>query len=118
MTLPRNAQAIVRARLEGSRPADPVVVSYVGDTGWRNPHVFADAGQRYDWRFLLDLEVLIVVAKGVDVRQALLDIFAVARLYPTLIDLEQRQAGSVIDAAPLRVWPFTPRHPAWKELFA
>lgn len=116
--LPGNAQPILDARLGGMRPAKPIVVSYVGDTELDGPHVHARSGWRYDWRFLVDLPTIVVVKPGVEVRDALSEIFAVARLYPTLVDVECQNAASVIDNRPLRLWPFGRRGAAWQSLFA
>ena len=116
--LPRGARSIVEARLKGLRPADPVVVSFVGSVPWDNPTVYADAGASYDWRFLLGLPVMVVVKRGVQARDSLHAIFEMAGLYPTLVDIEAKKAASVITAKPLRLLAFPKHHPGWQELFA
>lgn len=58
---PRNASGIIAARRAGQRPADPIVVSFVGALDWSNPTVYADPGTRYDWGFLHDLSVIVAV---------------------------------------------------------
>jgi len=118
--LPRNASQILLARQrDGMRPDLPVIVSFVGSLPeYENPKVFADPGVDYDWRFLFDLEVLIVVRPGIDCKAAIEAIFAVARLYPTLVDIERKSAASILETKPYSDWPITRRSAAWKELFA
>lgn len=114
--LPRNASPILIARQrDGRRPYLPIVVSFVGDIGWDNPQVFADAGVEYDWRFLHDLFVYIAVKPGLEVRDAIAAIFAESRPYPTLVDVVQKRAASVI--APRRLWRWAPHAKDSKELF-
>lgn len=114
---PRGSDAILQARMAGNRPADPVVVSFAGDTGWANPHVFAEPGVEYDWRFLVGLPVYIVVKPGIECREAIRAIYAQAELYPTLVDIEAQTAASVIDDKPLRLWPIYRAGSRWKDIF-
>ena len=118
MKQPRNASSIVLGRDRGVRPADPVVISFVGDTGWENPHVYADSGEVYDWSFLTNLHVFIVVKPGIDCHQTIRDVFAVAALYPTLVDIESETAASVIADHPLRLWPMSRGFKHWTEIFS
>lgn len=115
--LPRNAQGILDLRLRGKRPADPLVVSFIGATDWPEPHVFCDPGVRYDWRFLLGLLVFVAVRPGLSVRDSLVDIFEVAKLYPMLVDFENEQIAAVIDNKPLRLWKMPPRGRYTRDLF-
>lgn len=117
--IPRGAQLVIDARMQGGQPRDPVIVSFVGSVPWTgNVVIHADPKGVYDWRFLRDLLVQIVVKPGVEARDNLFAIFEQARLYPTLIDLEKQQAASVLCAKPLRLLPFPKHHPGWQELFA
>lgn len=60
--LPYGAQAILNLRLQGLRPADMVLVSFVGPLhGEAHPVVIGRLGREYDWRFLADLDCLVVV---------------------------------------------------------
>lgn len=128
MKLPRNASSIVRGRERGVRPADPVVISFVGDTGWENPHVYADSGEVYDWSFLIGLRVLIVVKPGIECQQTIRDIFAACSVYrdrlgmfyPTLIDIESQTVASIFEVHPLRLFPENRsyQHRHWKEMFS
>lgn len=59
--LPYGGQAIANLRQQGKRPADMVLVSLVGPLrGETNPTVIAQLGRAYDWRWLRDLDVLVV----------------------------------------------------------
>ena len=58
--LPYNGQQLVELRKKGKRPADMILVSLIGWLGEINPCVLAKIGRRYDWRFLVGLDVLIV----------------------------------------------------------
>lgn len=114
---PRNSEPILQARMRGERPADPVVVSFVGAIDWTNPQVFAEPGIEYDWRFLVDLPVYIVVKPGIECREAIRGIFRHCALYPTLVDIERQIAASVVDDKPLRLWPIYREGSRWKEIF-
>ena len=86
-----------------------MIVSFVGETDWPNPHVYADSGVPYDWRFLAGLDVFIVTKPGIDASDAIRGIYAVLLLtsgigYPQLIDIERKQAACVIGNRPVRLW--------------
>lgn len=100
---PRNSEPILQARMRGERPADPIVVSFVGAIDWENPQVFAEPGIEYDWRFLVDLPVYIVVKPGIECREAIRGIFRQCALYPTLVDIENKTSASVVCATPLQL---------------
>lgn len=116
--LPRNAQRIVSMRLAGSRPSDPVVVSFTERSPFDSPTIFATPGVEYDWRFLLDLETFIIVTPGASDGQAIRAIFEMARLYPTLIDSERRAMASIVSARPFKAWPFARSSEGWRSVFA
>lgn len=116
--LPPGARKILDARMAGKRPADPVVISFMGRLPWDfEPVVYAGRG-RYDWRFLRGLMVQVFVAPGADVRDQLAAIVEQAAPHVSLVEPERRMAASIIDLRPLRLAPYTPRHPVWQELFA
>lgn len=117
--LPRGGAPILIARTQrGERPHGVIVVSFVGETDLDCTHIYAEAGQEYDWRLLRDLPVLIATRPGIACLPAVREIFEHARPYPTLVDVELQQAASVIDNKPLRLWPMSRSGAAWKELFA
>ncbi len=64
--LPYGAREIVETRAIGKRPADMVLVSLVGPLRELNPVVVARPERSYDWRFLVDLDVLIVASSATD----------------------------------------------------
>lgn len=63
--LPYGAREIIALRNTGKRPADMVLVSLIGPLREINPVVVAQANRAYDWRFLADLEVLLVANSGI-----------------------------------------------------
>lgn len=59
--LPFGAEGILNFRKHGKRPTDMVIASLVGPLhGESNPVVIAQLGREYDWRFMADLECLVV----------------------------------------------------------
>jgi hypothetical protein len=119
--LPRNVKAISAARARGRLGALGVfVVSFVGETAIDAPHVYVDAGKRYDWRFASDLQACIVVAIGVDAKQTVADLFEATEAYPTLIDFDRRTVASVVEdgtSGGLKLWPRARGSEAWRALF-
>lgn len=117
--MPVGARKILDARLAGNRPADPVVVSFIGKLPWdfAGPVVYPNRA-RNDWRFLCGLPVMVVVTPGPDVRDELEAIVAQAMPYVTLVEPERKMMASILSISPVRLWTMTARHPGWKELFA
>ena len=119
LPLPRNAQSILDVRLRGLRPDAPVFVSYVGSLPVPNPTVYADSGQRYDWRFLRGLTVYIAVSAGIDASDAMRGAYAeMDSDYPTVIDYERQQLACVVMTMPLQLWQVQRHSQLWQEHFA
>lgn len=59
--LPYGAREIAELRAKGKRPADLVLVSFVGPLRESNPVVVAQPSRSYDWRFVFGLHVAVVV---------------------------------------------------------
>lgn len=59
--LPIKADEILALRRAGKRPADMILVSMIGWLGELNPCVLAKPGVAYEWNFLVDLSVMLVV---------------------------------------------------------
>lgn len=113
--LPPGAGEIVRARLEGMKPALPVIVSFVGLTQWDGQHVFPKPGQAYDWGWTEGLQVAIVTAEGLDPTDAIRGCFwpeyAHKAGYPTLIDVELEAVSHVVATLPrIQLWHDTPEN--------
>lgn len=100
--LPSGAAVIERARQRGLKPADAVIVSYVGITPWDAYHVFCESGRRYRWGWSEDLELAIVVAPGIDAMDAFRGCFwpANAKCFTTVIDIERKQVASIVRMLP------------------
>lgn len=58
--LPYGAAEIVALRSAGKRPADMLLISFIGPLRETNPVIVAQASRSYDWRFVVALPVLIV----------------------------------------------------------
>ncbi len=117
LPLPRNSRV-----LNGLPVGSTVVVSFIGDTDYRYdwPHVYADPGVDYDWRFARDLRTLIVVKPGIDVSKAMGAIFEEEILsgwYPTLLDAERQQVASIVENRPLKLWPVKKGGEVWRNYF-
>lgn len=86
--LAKGAQPILDARMKGKRPADMVMVALAEPIKTDNPVVYADAGQRYDWRWVRGLDVCLNVTDGDDWPNTLFDI---ARGRPAHLELWNRE---------------------------
>lgn len=88
--LPTNAEAIVRARLKGFKPADMVIVSMVGPVETENPIVLAKSGVSYDWRWARGLDVCMYLRDDADWPDTLL---AIAKARPEHLNLWNHADG-------------------------
>lgn len=59
--LPYGAREIADLRSTGKRPADLVLISFLGPLRESNPVIVAQPSRSYDWRFLVGLSVAVVV---------------------------------------------------------
>lgn len=59
--LPYGAREIAELRSTGKRPADLILVSFIGPLREQNPVIVAKPGRAYDWRVLVGLSVAVVV---------------------------------------------------------
>ena len=117
---PRNAAAIVEARSCGKlEDGDCIIVSFIGDTGLSEPHVYADSGKRYDWRFAEGLHVSMVVRPGVDAAKTMEDLFRSTMPYPTVTDFDRKIVASVVDkpGGGVKLWPRRSGSGPWRALF-
>jgi len=121
LQLPRNAARLMQAG--GLKPGGSLIVSFVGETKHRFPHVFADSGRRYDWEFSAGSIVAIFVRPGVDAAHAIDAIFRCCNpmlSYPALVDIERRQVAYIVDGArgDLKLWRCTNESDLWLQHFA
>lgn len=120
MNLPPGARQIVEARQSGHKPELGVVVSFVGSTDLDGPHVYPRSGEVYDWRFLRDLQVSIVVKRGVDAADAMRKIFAETMPttgYPWILDLEAKHVSYLHNTKPRRSSRINPNSQAYRSFF-
>lgn len=59
--LPYGAAEIIALRSSGKRPADLVLVSFLGPLRESNPVIIAKAERAYDWRVLVGLSVAVII---------------------------------------------------------
>lgn len=121
MNMPSGARAIVKARTAGQKPADGVIVSFVGQTDLEGHHVFARSGEVYDWRFLRGLDVSIVVKAGVDARDAMRRIFSETLPttgYPWIVDTERKELAYLVRTKPMEIRRIRPGSETWQGFFA
>ncbi|WP_412478966.1 hypothetical protein [Azonexus sp. IMCC34839] len=103
--LPYGAAEILALRKTGKRPADMILLSLIGPLrGENNPVIVANPTRRYDWRILLDLEVLVIASSATDtttVKRLLDELKALPTRYLGLW-LSDRQNGLhvVVDGVP------------------
>ncbi len=108
LPIPQGAWPIAQARQQSLKPADGILVSFVGPTPWDAHHVFPESGKRYDWSWAAGLEIHVVVKPGIDATDAinsLYDPFNTQTLLG-LIDIERKQVSYVCALLPEPVlWP-------------
>lgn len=116
---PRNLQAILDAKRTGElEEGGHVVVSFVGSTGLRLPHLFVDSGKRYDLRCLANLRAHVVVRAGVDATRVIEDVSIMTIPYPNLIDFDRQVVASIVEGAHgLKLWPRRRGSESWAALF-
>jgi hypothetical protein len=66
MKLAKGAEPILAARMKGKRPADMVLVAFKAPPSSSNPFVVANPSERYDWRWVRDLDVGVYIENSDD----------------------------------------------------
>lgn len=89
------ADSIIKVRMRGYRPADAVVVSLVGHTGFDNPTVNPARGQQYDWRWIAGLDVVMCISSKTAWRDVALAIKLAGPEHLRLWDVEQKRGAEV-----------------------
>lgn len=118
MTLPRGAQQLIDLRRSRMRPADPVLVSFVGALPeYDAAQVFPVPGVRYDWGFMEDLHAHVVVEPGIDAEETIDALAEVCRPYVGVIDIQRKQVAFVL-AFPGRIWQAERGSMWWREWFS
>lgn len=93
--LPYGGREIADLRGLGKRPKEMVLLSLIGPLREANPVLVARPEKAYDWRFLVELEVM-VVAETTTPRSALRSLLAALQALPTAylgLWLADRQDG-------------------------
>lgn len=105
LPIPAGADVIEQARQRGLKPADAVIVSYVGETPWDAHHVFCESGRRYRWGWSEELELVIVVAPGIDAMDAFRGCYwpTNAKCFTTVIDIVRKRVAYIVRMLPAPV---------------
>lgn len=121
---PRNISAARRARERSSQPLGPaIVISLVGETQLRFPHIYVDPGRRYDYSAVRHAQCLIATRPGVNASQALAEVFAEAERgffcsgFPYLVDVEGESLAHVWSISPVQYRPHHPGSRTWAACF-
>lgn len=61
-----NAEPIIKARLQGFKPDEMIVVSLVGSAGMGNHIVHAKADTTYNWRWVRGLDICLCIGQQDD----------------------------------------------------
>lgn len=89
------AERIIKDRMRGYRPADAVIVSMVGRTGFANPTILPAAGQRYDWRWIVGLDVVLCISRKTAWRELALEVKLAGPEHLRLWDVENQRGAEV-----------------------
>lgn len=122
---PRNIAAARRV-VERANPeiGAPVVISLVGETGMRWPHVFVDPGRSYDYGELRYAICVIATRPGINTALTIAEVYAEAERgflssgFPLLVDVENQAVMHVRTVSPLHVRQYEPGSRTWAACFA
>lgn len=102
-----NAKSIVKARMQGFKPDELILISLIGRiSDDRNHTVLADPQQVYDWRWARDLDVCVYINGACDWRATML---AIRKAMPRVMwvwDVDTQRGASVF---------LRPTHPASED---
>lgn len=96
MVIAPGADHIVKARLRGYKPADAVVISLVGPFAVQNPTILPDIGQHYDWRWVKDLDVALMIAPVIDWQKTAFEIKQAGPRYLVVWDIHSHRGAEVV----------------------
>ena len=121
---PRNIAA-AREHIERSdKPMGPaIVISLVGQTSLRFPHVFVDPGRSYDFSDLALAQCVIATKPGVDSGRTIAEVFEAAERgffcsgFPLVADVEERAVAHVWSIRPLQFRAHKPDSRTWAACF-
>jgi hypothetical protein len=116
-----NAKSIVKARMQGFRPDELILISLVGRISERNHTVLADPGQVYDWRWVRDLDICVYIDGACDWRAAMLTIRKAMPRIMWVWDVDSQRGASVFlkpshpasEPKPARSWDWVLDFTSW-----
>jgi hypothetical protein len=101
--IPTNAKAIIKARMQGFVPDQMILVSLIGRISKQNHTVHADPAVRYDWRWVVGLDICVYINPVCDWRRTLLEIRRAMPRILWLWDVDSQRGACVY---------LKPSHPA------
>lgn len=121
---PRNIGAARNARERSSAPFGPaIVISLVGDTQLRWPHVYVDPGRSYDYAGVRHSQCVIATKPGVSSGRTIAEVYAqlerdyLCTGFPLLVDVEREAVWHVRRIKPLEVAEHRSGSKAWAACF-
>lgn len=118
MAYPRGAEAVERMKRSEPRPGAPVIVVFDGQPTHfdGSVHVYPVEGHKYDWSFLADCVVHIVVRRGIDAEAVIRAVADVCAPYLGVVDTQQKKIAYVVENG--KLWQLRTGSEHWKEWFA
>lgn len=121
--IPTNAKAIIKARMQGFKPAEMIMVSLIGKISHQNHTVLADPNLVYDWRWLKDLDVCVFISPECNWRAATLAIRKAMPRYMWLWDVASRRGATVYlrpshhasEDKPVKDWNWVLDFSSWRD---
>jgi hypothetical protein len=104
--IPMNAKSIIKARMQGFKPAELILISLIGKISESNYTVLASPEQRYDWRWVRDLGVCVFITPECDWRGTVLEIRKAMPRHMWLWDAPNKRGATVY---------LKPTHPASED---
>ena len=93
--IPNGAQRIIDARKKGMKPAKMVLVSLIGRINEKNPTVYANPSNEYDWSWLRGLQVCVYTTSDANWRPVARSIASQRPSFFGLWDADRREGADV-----------------------
>lgn len=121
--IPVNAKSIVKARMQGFRPDELILVSLIGMISERNHTVLADPAQQYDWRWMRGLDCCVYINGTINWRPTMLAIRKATPRYMWVWDVDTERGATVFlkpshpasEPKPARNWEWVLDFSSWLD---
>lgn len=105
-------------RRSGMRPADTVLVSFVGALPeYDAMKLFPQPGVRYDWGFMRGLHAAVIVEPGIDAEESIKALARVCEPYVAVVDVQKKRVAFALDDT-CRLWHAAHGSPSWQDWFS